>query len=255
MSTKRVIVCGNWKMNLGPQEAVGLAREVTCLAEGAKKTEVWIAPPFVSLPAAQAALQGGRAALGSQNVHWEKSGAFTGEISVPMLREVGCSFAITGHSERRHLLGESSALVAQRSLAALSQDFGVILCIGEMLDEREAGATERVITEQLAPLFAGLEAVPAQSQSKLVLAYEPVWAIGTGKVATLEQIEETHSFVQKLWSERSNSSCPPILYGGSVKPDNFAAIIGLPPVFGALVGGASLKGDQFRALVEIAEQR
>ena len=255
MKDKRVIVCGNWKMNLGPAAGEGLAKEVSGYAATVSRTEVWVAPPFLTIPAVATALKGGAVALGSQNVHWEGSGAYTGEISVPMLQEVGASFAIVGHSERRTIFCESSELVSRRTVAALKAGFGAVLCIGETLDERESNRTEQVLAEQFSPVFAELSKLSADQVARLVLAYEPVWAIGTGKVASLDQISETHAFIADHWSKNLAHSCPAILYGGSVKPDNFADIIKIDHVNGALVGGASLKADQFTELIRIAESR
>jgi len=170
---------------------------------------------------------------------------------VPMLEETGASFAITGHSERRHVFGESNDLVSRRTLGLLARGFTVIHCIGEQLEEREAGRTNDVLQEQLQPILDGMD---HSRLDKLVIAYEPVWAIGTGKVATNVEIEEAHSFIASLCEKKLAGKCPPILYGGSVKPDNFAGIIRVPRVSGALVGGASIKFESFRDLIAIAEE-
>lgn len=167
-----------------------------------------------------------------------------------MLREAGCSFCLTGHSERRHILGESNDLVVKRTLGVVAAGFTVIFCIGEKLDERESGRTNQVLESQLIPVLSALN---PQQTGLIVLAYEPVWAIGTGKVASIKEIQETHAFIHDFWNSRIPGTCPPILYGGSVAPDNFGEIVRVPLVGGALVGGASLVFAKFKALIDIAE--
>jgi triosephosphate isomerase len=197
-------------------------------------------------------IKGSRVEIGAQNCHHEKEGAFTGEVSAPMLVDVGCKYVIVGHSERRHGLGEYDALLNKKAKAALAAGLSVIFCVGELLAEREAGLTESVLDTQLAGGLAGL--TDAQ-MANLVIAYEPVWAIGTGKVATTEQAQAAHAFVRQkiasLFSEKVASGLL-IQYGGSVKPDNAAALLRQPDVDGALVGGASLKADTFLAIVAAA---
>jgi triosephosphate isomerase len=228
-----VLVAGNWKMFKGPHQAREFAAQIRTLAVRAAGVEVVVCPPFVSL---EATLQG----LGSesavdvyaQNVHWELEGAFTGEVSAPMLLELGVRGAIVGHSERRQHFGETDDTVRMRAESALEAGLRVIACIGETEAEREAGETEAVLARQLA-------AIPRHE--RLVLAYEPVWAIGTGKTATSEIAQEAHAFVKSLHPSR-------VLYGGSVKPDNAAKLLGQPDVDGALVGGASLDMAPFEAI-------
>jgi triosephosphate isomerase len=213
-------------------------------------TEVWITPTTVSIPACISSIKNAPIKVGAQNVCAKVSGAFTGENSATLLKETGCSFAIVGHSERRSLFAESNTDCANRALGALEQGLDVIFCIGETLAERENNLTNQVLTQQLNELFSGLN----QSYFKqLVIAYEPVWAIGTGKVASLEQITETHFFINE-YVNKSLSSELPILYGGSVNPENFAEIAKIPNVSGALVGGASLKAESFIKLISISEE-
>jgi triosephosphate isomerase (TIM) len=248
MTNKNLLVA-NWKMNLGPSKSAQLARDLRELANGLKKTEIWVAPSPVCLPAVLEQVKGSGVRSGAQNVHWAATGAFTGEVSVPMLQELSADFAITGHSERRHQFGETNELVVKRSLGALSQGLGVIHCIGEKLDERERGETNAVLARQLEPLFAEAR---ADSFGNLVIAYEPVWAIGTGKVASVEEIREAHAFISGILGKYGAAACP-VLYGGSVTPENYAGIIALDLVNGALVGGASLTLEGMRKLAEISE--
>ena len=248
--TAKNIVAGNWKMNLGPEDAKVLTQQISSSSEGLTKTEVWITPTAISAYAAIQEARNSSIKVGAQNVHWEDSGAFTGELSVPMLKEAGCSFAIVGHSERRHVFGETNEMTAKRASSALKKNFPVIFCIGETLSEREQAQTNTVLGNQLDALIDSLE----ECNDSLVLAYEPIWAIGTGKVASIDEIKEAHTFIQNHWRDKTNKDCPRILYGGSVTPDNFGEIIKLSVVDGGLVGGASLKADKFSQLIEISEK-
>lgn len=250
MRTKHLLV-GNWKMNLGPAQAVPFAEQLRSQLPSLAKTDIWVAPPMVSLPDTQRALQGSPILVGSQNVHWAASGAFTGETSPTFLREMGIPFSLVGHSERRTYFGETSETVAQRTKAALGEGLTAIVCIGETERERTSGITEKVLEEQLTPVFAQIS---HDTSSRVILAYEPVWAIGTGRVASLAEISETHRFILSLWKERGFGSDAVVLYGGSVNPQNFAEILALPEVDGALVGGASIKLDQWLTLARIAEE-
>lgn len=250
MNAKHLLV-GNWKMNLGPQQGRDLAVKLREYGTGLSRTEMWVAPPAVSIPAVAEALKGAPIRVGAQNAYWEDSGAFTGELAVPMLQEAGASFVIIGHSERRHVFGEQNDLVIQRGLRLLARGCTVIFCVGEKLEERESSRTNQVLEEQLLPVVSQMQL----SQLKdLIIAYEPVWAIGTGKVATNKEIEEAHGFIDELCRGKLQGQSAPILYGGSVKPDNFAGIIQVPRVAGALVGGASIKFESFRDLAAIAEK-
>jgi triosephosphate isomerase len=229
-----MLIAGNWKMYKGPAEAAEF-----CLAlrqQELEGVEVVVCPPFVSLAAAVQLLAGTEIAVAAQNVHWEDEGAFTGEISPRMLRELGVYGTIVGHSERRQFFGETDDTVARRVEAALEAGLFVIACIGETEEERESNQTEEVLRRQLKVL---------ETDDNLVLAYEPVWAIGTGKTATPEIAQEAHAFVKSQLDA-------PVLYGGSVKPDNAAELLAQPDVDGALVGGASLELDSFTAICRAA---
>ncbi|MEK6270916.1 MAG: triose-phosphate isomerase, partial [Planctomycetales bacterium] len=209
---------------------------------------------FVYLEAVGSALQGTPIALGAQDMYFEKAGAFTGEISGPMLEDLGCRYVILGHSERRHVLGETDALINQKVLAALALGLLPILCVGELLEEREAGQTEAVVRRQMQGSLAG---VSATQMEQVVIAYEPVWAIGTGKVASPEQAQSVHADLRRLIEECYNpevASVVRIQYGGSVKPDNAGELLSLPDVDGALVGGASLKADDFLGIIAAAPE-
>ncbi len=248
------IVFGNWKMALDLNAAQTLATNI--LAGEAKvdsaKACLGVCPSSLHLSAIRELLSGSKGTLlGSQNAHWEESGAYTGENSWKQLKDFDCAFTLVGHSERRHGLFESHSLVSQRALGCLENGLAVVFCCGETLEERESGKMLEVLQEQFEPLLSSWN---SDFSEMFIIAYEPVWAIGTGKVATLEEIQEAHRSLQELWKSKTSEECPPILYGGSVKPDNFAEILALDEVNGALVGGASLKADSFLALAEIASQ-
>jgi triosephosphate isomerase len=236
-------------MYLTQGEAVALAKTVAESSSACTDRDVMIAPPFTSLSAVCAAVQGQRILVGAQNLAWEKEGAFTGEVSAPMLNDLGVTMAIIGHSERRHIFGEDNAMVNRRVHGALSGAILPILCIGETLAEREAGKTFVVLEAQVRH---GLAGVSGEQMRQVVIAYEPVWAIGTGKTATKEQAQEVHSFVRKLLGEifeKNIAEAVRILYGGSVKPDNINDLMAQPDIDGALVGGASLKADSFDRII------
>ncbi len=242
---RRPFIAGNWKMNLVRASAVALAEEIAKAAKTIDGVDLAVCPPSCYLDAVGKAIAGSRVALGAQNMYHEPSGAFTGELSAAMLRDLGCTYVILGHSERRHILGETDEAVNRKVHAALAAGLVPIVCLGELLAEREAGETMSVIRRQFDGSLAGLS---PQQFSGVVLAYEPVWAIGTGKVATPQQAEEVHAALRNIIRERYNSSIAGsirIQYGGSVKPDNAAELLGQPDIDGALVGGASLKADQF----------
>jgi len=240
---RRPLIAGNWKMNLTREESVSLASEL-CRADSSN-TDILICPPYVYLDAVSQAVAGSSINVGSQDAYFEASGAFTGEISVGMLKDIGCQFIILGHSERRHVLGESDLLINKKVHAVLSGDLTPIVCVGETLEEREAGKTLDVIKSQFDGSLAGLT---ADQIKKTVIAYEPVWAIGTGKTATPEQAQEVHADLRRILAERYNPETSEevrILYGGSVKPDNTAELMAQADIDGALVGGASLQSDSF----------
>lgn len=249
--SRRPLVAGNWKMNLDRAGAVALAGQVAARApQVTGQVDLAIFPPYVYVDAVRQPLGSAPVALGAQDVYFEKNGAFTGEVSAAMLLDLGCEYVILGHSERRHVLGETDETVHRKLVAALTAELGgqrlsPILCVGELLAEREAGQTTAVIRRQFETAFDGVSVGDA---GRIVIAYEPVWAIGTGRVATPTQAEEVHADLRKLLSNRYNAGLAAearILYGGSVKPDNAAELLAKPNVDGALVGGASLKADDF----------
>ncbi len=243
------LMAGNWKMHHGPAAAAGLTAEIGAAAGSHPGVNVALFVPFVSLAAAVGAAAG-RLRVGAQNAHESKSGAFTGEISCAMLAEI-CPLVLLGHSERRHLYGESSALIGKKIAAALESSLEIVLCIGETLDERESGATLEVISTQLA---AGLESVGGEQISRITIAYEPVWAIGTGRNATPQQAGEACRAVREWLRDGYGDAADllRVLYGGSVNPTNWAEIAAEPDVDGALVGGASLEAESFIRLIAIS---
>jgi triosephosphate isomerase len=247
---RRPVLAGNWKMYKPHAQAAQLAFELREGAGDALATrDVVVAPPFTSIPAVAEALRGSGIGVAGQNMHPETEGAFTGEISPVMLREIGCSHVILGHSERRQFFGETDEGVARKTAAALAHGLIPIVCVGELLTEREANRTMEVVGRQVDGALGKIE---AQSVAGLLVAYEPVWAIGTGKVATPAQAQEVHSFIrQRLAASHGQEAggAVRILYGGSVKPDNIAALMAEADIDGALVGGASLAADSFLKIV------
>jgi triosephosphate isomerase (TIM) len=246
---RRPFIAGNWKMNLNRASAVALAKGVAEKAAKIEGADLAVCPPSCYLDAVGQALAGSKVALGAQNMYHEREGAFTGELSAAMLRDLGCKCVILGHSERRHILGETDEAINKKVHAALAAELIPIVCVGELLAEREAGETLAVIRRQFNGSLAGLT---AEQMPTIVIAYEPVWAIGTGKVATPQQAEEVHLALRKIVAERYNSAIADVVrmqYGGSVKPDNAAELLKQPDIDGALVGGASLKVDQFLGIV------
>ncbi|MFM7242678.1 MAG: triose-phosphate isomerase [Planctomycetaceae bacterium] len=244
-SPRRKIVAGNWKMNLDRGQARGLTEAVVRRAAEAGAAELVLCPPAVYLDGVAAAVAGSPVAVGGQTVHDKASGAFTGEIAAPMLVDLGCRYVIVGHSERRTLFGESDAIVNAKAKAALANGLTPIVCVGETLEEREAGRTESVVAGQVRGSLAGLS---AEDVARLVIAYEPVWAIGTGKVATPQQAQDVHAAIRGVLASLTSPAVAEtvrIQYGGSVKPDNAAELAAQPDIDGALVGGASLKADDF----------
>jgi len=246
---RRPIIAGNWKMNKGPAAASALAMGIRDAVEGVRNADIVVAPVSVSLSAVADALRGSRVALSAQNLHWEDSGAYTGEISAPMLKELGCSYVIIGHSERRQYFGETDETVNFKVKAALAHGLTPIVCFGESLEERESGTTEARVESQL---VGGLAGISASDLAGMVLAYEPIWAIGTGRTASEEQAQDVHAFVRNTLAaryDRATAEAVRIQYGGSVKPANVAGLMAQPDIDGALVGGASLTADTFGALV------
>jgi triosephosphate isomerase len=251
---RRLFVAGNWKMNTLRQSAVELAGALAhAVPSDLPAVEVAVCPPFPYLEAVATAIAGSGVELGAQNVWYEKPGAYTGEIAVEMLVDLGCRWVIVGHSERRQILCETDDMVSKKTLAALAKGLSVILCVGETLSQRQAGDTERVLDSQMQGSLAG---VAQQSFGQIVIAYEPVWAIGTGVTATTEQAESAHLHLRRWLLSRYNSdiaAATRILYGGSVKAQNALSLLEQPDVDGALVGGASLKVDDFLPIVRAAE--
>jgi len=250
---RRKFVCGNWKMHKTGQEALQLVKDLVQRLSGAS-AQVGIAPPFTAVAQVKWALSQARSPLQlfGQNCHHEKQGAFTGEVSALMLKDAGCDGVILGHSERRQLFGETDEGVARKVKAALAEGLHPIVCVGETLQEREAGRTWEVVSRQMRAGLAGLDTGAVQ---KLTIAYEPVWAIGTGRNATAAQAQEVHAQIRGLLRELGGAAAADavrIQYGGSVKPDNAAELLGQPDVDGALVGGASLKAEDFAKIVEAA---
>jgi triosephosphate isomerase len=244
------IIAGNWKMHGARSEAVALAEELAKAVGDVAGREVVVAPPFTALEAVGRALTATRIRLAAQNVHWEPKGAYTGEISVAMLREAGCSHVIVGHSERRQHFGETNETVNRRLHAVLAGGLVPIVCVGETLEEREADATIEVIARQVETAFAG---VRSDQVAASVIAYEPVWAIGTGHTATPGQAQEVHHAIRRLLvglESQTTADRVRILYGGSVKPDNIDSLMAEPDIDGALVGGASLDAASFVRIVQ-----
>ncbi len=240
-------------MNKTVGEALDLVRELKKAISRVKETEVGVAPPFTALHAVHRELEGTSIRLAAQNLYWEEKGAFTGEVSPPMLKEVGCDYVIIGHSERRQYFGETDETVNRRIKAALAQGLQVIFCVGETLREREERTTFSVVERQMS---GGLKGLGDKELRDLVIAYEPVWAIGTGRTATPEQAEEVHRFIrgkaEKLYSRKVSEEIR-IQYGGSVTPENIKGLMSQPNIDGALVGGASLKAESFSKIVRFKE--
>jgi triosephosphate isomerase len=251
---RKKLFAGNWKMNLTPTDGRALIAALRAdidrdSATLARDREVLVAPPFLTIPAVAQALAGSSILLGAQNMHFEEKGAFTGEVSAAMLRCFGVTHVIAGHSERRHLFQEDNDLVGKRAAAIVANRMTAILCVGETLAERDSGRTLQVVLTQLQQGIAGIK---PEASTRLVVAYEPVWAIGTGRNATPEQAQQVHSAVREALADRCGRAAADdirILYGGSVTPDNIDSLMAKPDIDGALVGGASLKADSFARIV------
>jgi triosephosphate isomerase len=249
MSSRTPLIAGNWKMHKTGSQAADAASRLKGLVAAATGVEVMIAPTYTALYQVAQALKGSAIALGAQDLFWEKQGAFTGKISAEMLVDAGCSHVIIGHSERRQFFGETDETVNRKIRAALEASLCPVFCIGESESEREAGDTFSVLDKQVR---VGLKGYVSDDLAGLVVAYEPVWAIGTGKTATREQAQEAHQFIRSLLDTlfgKPFADAVRILYGGSVKPDNVRALMEMPDVDGALVGGASLDPETFSKLV------
>jgi len=251
---RRFLIAGNWKMNKGPSEAesllVKLKEEVPEIPES---VDVLVCPPYTSITAANKTLQGYDAHIGAQNMHFEDSGAFTGEISPGMLQEVGCTYVILGHSERRQYFAETDELVNKKATKALAEDLKPVICVGESLDQRKEGNHVDIVRKQVEKALNG---ITEQEVTDVVVAYEPIWAIGTGETASPEQAQEMHADIRSVLSDLFSDEAADqiqILYGGSMKPHNADELLNQPDVDGGLIGGASLKGDSFAAIIRIAE--
>jgi triosephosphate isomerase (TIM) len=253
MATRRPLIAGNWKMHRTESEAVALVTALKQHLPARPVAEVVVLPPFTALAAVRSMMPtDGRFALGAQNCHWEKEGAFTGEVSAWMLADAGCSYVLVGHSERRHLFGETDEMVNKRAKGALAASLKPIVCVGETLGERDSGRTLAVCTGQLT---ASLAEISADEMARVTVAYEPVWAIGTGHNATPEQAQEVHAHVRDVLGRlfgKAIAQATRIQYGGSVKASNAAELLGQPDVDGALVGGASLDAVGFAAICSAA---
>lgn len=256
MTQRRPLIAGNWKMNLTLDQGVSLVREVAGGIQGLEGVDILVCPPFTALIHIRGALENTPIHLGAQNMHWESSGAFTGEVSGNMLLEVGCTHVILGHSERRLLFGETDELIDRKVSSATDLGLTPILCVGETLEQRESGQTFEVLRDQLeGSLDHALRA--GSLAPSLIIAYEPVWAIGTGKTATPDQAQEAHSFIRQWIAghfDEGRAESLRILYGGSVKPENIASLMSQDDIDGALVGGASLKADSFLGIIRNSKQ-
>jgi len=249
---RKAFIAGNWKLNLLADESAELASRLKKELKEVQGVEIVVAPVFTALMRVGKILNGSNIGLAGQDVYWENSGAFTGEVGPAMLKDVGCSYCIIGHSERREYFNETDQTVNKKLKAVLAAGLTPIMCIGEKLEERESEKTLKVIDRQVR---GGLLAVPKAEALKVVIAYEPVWAIGTGKTATPAQAQEVHAFIRKLLAElydQELADTARILYGGSVKPDNIKELMQEKDIDGALVGGASLKAESFAAIVKNA---
>ena len=251
---RKPFVAGNWKMNTDSHTGVNLADGISSgsLDIAGRSVDVAVIPPFVYLQAVVKALSTAHIAVGAQDIYYEQKGAFTGEISASMLKDIGCNYVLCGHSERRHVMGESDELVNKKVTAAVCGGLLPIFCVGERLEEREASQTSEVVTRQITNGLAGLS---LEKVSAVTVAYEPVWAIGTGLTATPQQAQEVHALIRKLLGEMYDAELAEeirILYGGSVKPGNAAELMRQRDIDGLLVGGASLKADDFVAIIRAA---
>lgn len=246
---RRPMIAGNWKLFKTPAQTREFLAAFVPAASGVDKCDIVIAPPFTSLAAAVDSTKGTNVHVSAQNVHWEKEGAFTGEVSAPMLAEVGCGFVIVGHSERRQYFGETDETVSLKTGAVLESGMQAIVCVGETLGQRDSGDAEAVVAEQL---NGGLGRLTASDLSHIIVAYEPVWAIGTGKTATPEIAQTMHGAIRGVVSARfgaETAAALRILYGGSVKPENIGELMAQPDIDGGLVGGASLDPESFKAII------
>ncbi len=248
---RKEIFAGNWKMNTNAAEAVKLVRGIVEGLVEKENRDVVVFPPDVYASLVNDIISGSAVYSGLQNIYYEESGAFTGEISPLMLKDIGCTHTLIGHSERRHIFAETDELVNRKTKAALKHDIIPVVCVGELLEEKESGLTGKVVKKQVEKALQGIS---AEDMKKLVIAYEPVWAIGTGKVATPEIAEDVHALIRELLEDLYGtdvSDVVPVIYGGSVKPDNIEGLYSKPNIDGVLVGGASLKIDSFLDIINV----
>ncbi len=247
---RRKFIAGNWKMNKTNQEAIELVEGLVKELSGIDSVDIVVCPPFTALSDVKDVIDGSNIALGAQNMYFKEKGAFTGEISPLMLKDIGCEYVILGHSERRGIFGEKSDLIEKKVISAFDHGLTPILCVGETLSEREAGDTFKVVEGELRN---ELKSLSKEQMKKVVIAYEPIWAIGTGKSATSSDAKEVIDFIRKILADMFDDNVKDavrILYGGSVKPDNISSFMKEETIDGALVGGASLKVDSFSAIVK-----
>lgn len=246
---RKLLIAGNWKMNTTGQSATELASGLAEFVGNDESVHVLVCPPFPYIPRVVGAVENSKIEVGAQNCYFEEPGAFTGEIAIEMLQDIGCSAVILGHSERRHVLGETDEIINKKVKASLAKKLAVILCVGELIGERESGKTNDVLNEQLA---GGLADVSEEELGMIVIAYEPVWAIGTGLTASPEQANEAHAYIRNWVAEKYSAAAAEkliIQYGGSVKPGNAKELLSQPDVDGALVGGASLTVENFSGII------
>ena len=249
---RKKVIAGNWKMNKDLNESQNLVSGIIDGLGNENKCDVVVCPPFTSLNEVHSLIKNTPIKLGAQNVYYETDGAFTGEVSTGMLKSVGCDYVIIGHSERRTIFGEKDELINKKNKKALADGLKVIFCIGESLAQREEGITNSVVEKQLQK---GLDGISSEELNNIIIAYEPVWAIGTGKTATPEQAQEVHAFIRNYISQKYSKESGEgliIQYGGSVKPDNAASLLSQPDIDGALIGGACLKVDSFLSIIAAA---
>jgi len=245
---RKPIIAGNWKMNKTPSEAVNFVNELKPLVENAK-AEVVVCVPFVCIPAVSKALEGSNIKLGAQNMHWAENGAYTGEVAPGMLKELGVEYVIIGHSERRQYFAETDETVNKKVLSAFSHGLTPIVCVGETLEQREQGITKELVEGQVKAALSGLE---KEKVEKIVIAYEPIWAIGTGRTASSEDANEVIGYIRATIADIYGNDVAQkvrIQYGGSIKPDNATELMNMPEIDGGLVGGASLKAEDFERIV------
>ena len=252
--SRRILIAGNWKMNKTSAEGAALVKEIVSALPAGNLPEILVCPPYLTIPVVVEAAKGSAVMVGAENVHWAASGAYTGEVSTAMLLDAGVTHVIIGHSERRQYFGETDETVNKRTAAALAAGLTAVVCVGETLDEREANQTAAVIDRQVRKAFEGIS---ADDMAKVVIAYEPVWAIGTGKTATDDQAQEVHAQIRALLKDlygEAVAEATRILYGGSMKPANAAGLLAQKDIDGGLIGGAALKAPDFLALIAAGAQ-